>query len=115
MARSANTPPASASAVILGLAYALGWRPSLIVAVLAATAFALIGSNGPMTILGVTDPRAWGLVGWISDLIPHFGYGIVTALVLLPAPPGLTRYQGRRSTSGGKGAGPGLADPSVLS
>ena len=35
-----------------------------------------------MTVLGVTDPRTWGIVGWISDLIPHFGYGVVTALVL---------------------------------
>lgn len=68
--------------LILGLAYALGWRPSFTVATLAATAFALIGTNGPMTVLGVTDPRTWGLVGWISDLIPHFGYGLVTALIL---------------------------------
>ena len=68
--------------VILGLAYALGWRPGLLVATLVATAIALIGSNGPMTVLGVTDPRTWGVVGWISDLIPHVGYGAVTALVL---------------------------------
>ncbi|OBI13262.1 hypothetical protein A5712_05445 [Mycobacterium sp. E2327] len=68
--------------LILGLAYALGWRPSLVVAALVATALALIGTNGPMTVLGVTDPRTWGVVGWISDLVPHFGYGVVTALVL---------------------------------
>jgi hypothetical protein len=68
--------------LVLGLAYALGWRPGLLVATLTATAIALIGTNGPMTVLGVTDPRTWGLVGWISDLIPHFGYGVVTALVL---------------------------------
>jgi len=68
--------------VTLGLAYALGWRPRLLVATLVATAIALIGTNGPMTVLGVTDPRTWGVVGWISDLIPHFGYGLVTALVL---------------------------------
>jgi hypothetical protein len=68
--------------VILGLAYALGWRPGLLVATLVATAIALIGTNGPMTVLGVTDPRTWGIVGWISDLIPHFGYGVVTALIL---------------------------------
>jgi hypothetical protein len=68
--------------VILGLACALGWRPGLLVATLVATLVALIGTNGPMTVLGVTDPRTWGLVGWISDLVPHFGYGIVTALVL---------------------------------
>lgn len=68
--------------LLLGLAYALGWRPRLVVATLVATAIALIGTNGPMTVLGVTDPRTWGWVGWISDLVPHFGYGVVTALVL---------------------------------
>jgi hypothetical protein len=67
---------------ILGLAYALGWRPRLLLATLVATLIALIGTNGPMTVLGVTDPRTWGVVGWISDLVPHIGYGIVTALVL---------------------------------
>jgi hypothetical protein len=35
-----------------------------------------------MTALGVTDPRTWGVVGWISDLIAHFGYGVVTTLLL---------------------------------
>jgi hypothetical protein len=68
--------------LVLGLAYALGWRPRLLVAALVATVLALVGTNGPMTVLGVTDPRTWGLVGWISDLVPHFGYGVVTALVL---------------------------------
>jgi hypothetical protein len=68
--------------LILGLASALGWRPSLLVATLVATVIALVGTNGPMTVLGVTDPRTWGLVGWISDLVPHLGYGVVTALVL---------------------------------
>jgi hypothetical protein len=68
--------------LILGLAYALGSRPGLLVATLVATVLALVGTNGPMTVLGVTDPRTWGLAGWISDLVPHFGYGVVTALVL---------------------------------
>lgn len=68
--------------LILGLAYGLGWRPGLAVGILASAVFALIGTNGPMTVLGVTDPRTWGLVGWISDLVPHIGYGVVTALVL---------------------------------
>lgn len=66
--------------MILGLAYGLGWPPGLTVGILAAV-FALIGTNGPMTVLGVTDPRTWGLVGWVSDLLPHLGYGVVTALV----------------------------------
>ncbi|MBS4728231.1 hypothetical protein MSM1_07650 [Mycobacterium sp. SM1] len=68
--------------VLLGLAYSLGWRPGPLVATLAATVGALIGTNGPMIALGVTDPRTWGAVGWISDVVPHFGYGLVTALVL---------------------------------
>ncbi|KAA8946930.1 hypothetical protein [Mycobacterium sp.] len=68
--------------IIVGLFYALCWRPGLLGAWLAATLLALIATNAPMTMLGVTDPRTWGIVGWISDLIPHFGYGVVTALVL---------------------------------
>jgi hypothetical protein len=68
--------------LVLGVAYALGWRPGLLVGTLVATVLALVGTNGPMTVLGVTDPRTWGLVGWISDVLPHFGYGMVTALVL---------------------------------
>jgi hypothetical protein len=68
--------------VVLGLAYALGWRPGPLVATVVATLVALFGTNGPMTVLGVTDPRTWGVTGWISDLVPHFGYGLVTALVL---------------------------------
>jgi hypothetical protein len=68
--------------VIFGLAYSLGWRPGRLVATLVATLGALVGTNGPMIALGVTDPRTWGAVGWISDLVPHFGYGVVTALVL---------------------------------
>lgn len=68
--------------LILGLAYALGWRPGLLVATLVATALALLGTNGPMTILGVTDPRTWSVVDWISDVVPHLGYGVVTAFVL---------------------------------
>jgi hypothetical protein len=68
--------------IILGLAYAWGWRPRLLVAMTVATVLALVGTNGPMTVLGVTNPLTWGVVGLISDLIPHLGYGVVTALVL---------------------------------
>ena len=68
--------------LLLGLAYALGWQPGLLLATLAAALFALLGTNGPMIVLGVTDPRTWGAVGWISDVIPHLGYGVVAALLL---------------------------------
>ena len=58
-----------------------GWRPGLPTGALALTAAALLGSNGPMTVLGVTDPRTWSAVDWVSDLVPHLAYGVVAAAV----------------------------------
>ena len=51
---------------------------------------AMAGANGPMTVLGITDPRSWGVAGWLSDGVPHVVYGVVTAYVahgLLRRPP----------------------------
>lgn len=36
-------------------------------------------TDGPMTAMKLTDPRQWGMSGWLSDLIPHLAYGMVTA------------------------------------
>jgi hypothetical protein len=63
---------------ILGLAHSLGWRPPLPVAATATTITAMLGANLPMTLLGVSDPRRWDLAGWVSDLVPHLAYGLVT-------------------------------------
>jgi hypothetical protein len=43
-------------------------------------ATALLGANGPMVALGVTDPRGWALADWVSDLLPHLAYGLVVAV-----------------------------------
>ena len=32
-----------------------------------------------MTALGITDPRTWGTSDWVSDVVPHLVYGVVTA------------------------------------
>ena len=40
---------------------------------------AMAASDTPAVVLGVTDPRTWGLAGWLSDAIPHLAYGIVAA------------------------------------
>ncbi|HEY8482524.1 MAG TPA: hypothetical protein VIL71_22090 [Spirillospora sp.] len=48
------------------------------VGVLALGSLALLGSNVPMTALGVTDPREWSVAGWISDIVPHLVYGAAT-------------------------------------
>jgi len=41
---------------------------------------ALVGANGPMAVMGISDPRTWSASDWASDLVPHAGYGLVTAL-----------------------------------
>lgn len=68
--------------VLLALVRAGGWQPPLLADIALASGLALAGSNGPMTVLGVTDPRQWSLDSWISDVVPHVAYGAVTALVL---------------------------------
>jgi hypothetical protein len=49
--------------------------------VVAGTGALLVG-NGPMTLLGVTDPRSWSAADWASDLAPHLAYGAVAGGVL---------------------------------
>ncbi len=67
---------------LLGLARAGGWRPGVGAGTAAATLGALVGTNGPMTVLGVTDPRTWPLSSWVADVVPHVAYGAVTAILL---------------------------------
>jgi hypothetical protein len=67
---------------LLGLARSVGWRPGMVAGTVGATVGALVASNGPMTVLGVTDPRTWSAIDWVSDLVPHAAYGAVTAAVL---------------------------------
>jgi len=66
----------------LGLVRAVGWRPGPVAGALAATTVALVGANGPMALLGVSDPRTWSAADWTADLVPHVAYGTVTAAVL---------------------------------
>jgi len=70
------------SGALLALARAAGWRPGLVTEAGVAAALALLGSNGPMTALGVTDPRTWPASSWVSDVVPHLAYGAVAAGVL---------------------------------
>jgi len=67
---------------VLGVAQAAGWRPRLLPGAAVAGAAALLAGNGPMTVLGVTDPRSWSAADWISDVLPHLAYGTVAAAVL---------------------------------
>jgi hypothetical protein len=68
--------------VLLGTARRLGMRPPAIVDVLAASTLATVVGNGPMTALGITDPRQWSRADWLADLVPHLAYGVVAATTL---------------------------------
>lgn len=76
---------------VLGLVREAGYRPGLLGSSLSAAAGALIGSNGPMTVLGITDPRTWSPADWASDLIPHLAYGIVSGATLHALDPAASR------------------------
>jgi hypothetical protein len=39
----------------------------------------MLAGDGPMTVLGVTDPRSWRPVDWVADVLPHFAYAVVAA------------------------------------
>jgi hypothetical protein len=63
--------------VLGGLARASGYRSAKPVGTLLTTVGVLVAANGPMTVLGVTDPRKWSTTDWISDIVPHLAYGLV--------------------------------------
>lgn len=58
---------------LAGLARASGVRTGTLLTTLTV----LISTNGPMTVLGVTDPRTWSAADWISDVVPHLAYAAV--------------------------------------
>jgi hypothetical protein len=58
---------------LLGLARAAGFRAGTLL----TTATVLVSTNGPMTVLGVTDPRTWSRTDWVSDIVPHLAYAAV--------------------------------------
>ena len=76
----------------LGLARAAGFRPGMAMTSVTAAAAALAGSNGPMTALGITDPRTWSRADWISDIVPHLAYGAVTGGALQALDPDPRRH-----------------------
>jgi hypothetical protein len=63
--------------VLVGLARAAGVRSSPLVGTALITGGVLVATNGPMTVLGVTDPRTWSATDWVSDVVPHLAYGAV--------------------------------------
>jgi hypothetical protein len=63
--------------VLAGLARAAGFRSSPPLGTVLTTAGVLVAANGPMAVLGITDPRTWSATDWLSDVVPHLAYGVV--------------------------------------
>lgn len=63
--------------VAVGVARAAGLRTRPVVGVLLTTVGAMVPGNGPMAVLGITDPRNWSTTEWLSDVVPHLAYGAV--------------------------------------
>ena len=63
---------------LFGLARAAGFRTGTLLTTLTV----LVSTNGPMTVLGVTDPRTWSRTDWLSDLVPHLAYAAVVVTSL---------------------------------
>jgi hypothetical protein len=55
---------------------------------------AMAAGNGPMTVLGVTDPRTWTPTAWVADILPHAAYAVAAtaAVRTLNASPSLTGF-----------------------
>jgi hypothetical protein len=82
--------------VAAGLGPLLRRLPLLPAGVLVGGA-AMAGTDVSITRLGLTDPRTWSTADWLSDVVPHLAFGVVTAWTLRSWPP---------SRSGRAGVGP---------
>lgn len=49
-------------------------------AVLVAAAVMAAGNAGAVST-GTTDPRSWGVSGWLADAVPHVAYGAAVVAV----------------------------------
>jgi len=55
---------------------------------------ATLAGSGPLVAAGLTDPREWGAVGWLSDIVPHAAYGAAAAATLRALRCGAARRAG---------------------
>lgn len=66
----------------VGAVYGLGLRLPWPLGGLLAAAGAMAGANGPMALLGISDPTSWSAEDWVADVVPHAAYGAVTGWTL---------------------------------
>lgn len=66
----------------LGALHAAGLRLPLIPESVATAVGVMSSTNTPMAVIGISDPRSWSVSSWMSDVLPHAAYGVVTAWTL---------------------------------
>ncbi len=55
-------------------------RLSLPVATIAVGGTAMAASDLTSPAMGASDPRTWGVQGWLADILPHLAYGGATVM-----------------------------------
>jgi hypothetical protein len=68
--------------IALGAMRGAGWPISRAATMFTAWVLAMAAGNGPMTLLGITDPREWSLSAWMADVVPHAAYALTAAETL---------------------------------
>jgi uncharacterized membrane protein len=64
--------------LVSSVARAAGLRLSAVIGPLLTGAGAMAAADLPAAALGVTDLTAWSEEDWLSDVVPHLAYGLVT-------------------------------------
>lgn len=57
-------------------------RPGFVVTAATLGAGTMLASDTPVVAMGLTDPRKWSAIDWLSDVVPHAVYGATTAACL---------------------------------
>ncbi|MEV0132130.1 hypothetical protein AB0H83_27155 [Dactylosporangium sp. NPDC050688] len=60
----------------------LGFRPGPLAGAVVTGLSVMAFTDSSMAGLGVSDPRTWKAMDWVSDVLPHLVYGAVTWAVL---------------------------------
>jgi len=68
--------------VVLGVARGRVLPAGSAVTFAGAWVLAMLVGNGPMTVLGVTDPRRWSAADWTADVVPHLAYAAAATVAL---------------------------------
>jgi len=71
--------------VLAGALRSAGLRLPTVVGGPLLGAAAMAASDVPLAALGVSDPRTWSAVDWVSDVVPHLVYGLITHATLTAA------------------------------